>query len=520
MKKRREIKIEKNRAGRIQKRTLCFAMASIMALSNAAAFGEVSIKTDVSVAKLSNAYTDKTNTVKDEKYTDTTAKDTERGEDVVKTDDVTETEKEVKSENDGENTELPENIGKNENDEKTESSSDEQSDKNDKNDEVKQILPQGTSDKVVLKFDMIPRMELIDSFASVELYNSKGVLLGEKTEWVGGITEELLFEFTVPTYNLGESFYLVLKDGLSYIKYYDSVYRTAEKIKLDTYGYTDEIGNYVTGNSFAFDACPLYEHKIIVYAEGELLELQPSARLIDDTAMVPVRAVAEAIGLDVRYDDVYKSVVCEIDGKQALFNIGTDYATFMGVDTFMPMPCVLLDDTTFVPVRSLAEAFGCIVEAIDFEDHIDVCLGESPIVKEYTDKFPVNKMNISSKTKYMVWIDKSDYRVRVYKGRQGKWIEVKSFPCAIGAVNSPTITGSYEYEYKMSQWTYPEYYVGPCLVFYGNYAMHSTLIAYDGTPYDDRVGVMISHGCVRLHKSDIDWLDGNLLLGSRVYITE
>lgn len=519
MKKRREVKLKKvGSKGNFEKRALCIAMVSVILLSNTTALGKASMTSETLVSKLNDTYTDKTETVKDEKYTDTTVKGTEKGDDAVKNDNATEND--VKSEIDGESTELPENSAKDDNDAKIESSSDEQNDKNDKNDDVTQILPRGMSDKVMLEFDMIPRMELIDSFASVELRSFDGTVLGEKTEWVGGITEKLLFEFDVPTYKLGESFYLILKDGLSYIRYYDSLYRTDERIKLDTYGYTDEDGKYVTGNSFAFDACPIYEHMIVVYAEGELLELSPRARLMDDTAMVPVRAVAEAIGLDVRYDDVYKSVVCEIDGKQALFNIGTDYATFMGEDTFMPAPCTLLDDTTFVPVRSLAEAFGCSVEAIDFEDHIDVCLGESPVVKEYTDKFAVNKMNISSKTRYMVWIDKSDYRVRVYKGRQGKWNEIKSFPCAIGAVDSPTITGSFEYEYRMSQWTYPEYYVGPCLVFYGNYAMHSTLIAYDGTPYDDRVGVKISHGCVRLHKSDIDWLDNNLPTGSRVYITE
>ncbi len=119
----------------------------------------------------------------------------------------------------------------------------------------------------------------------------------------------------------------------------------------------------------------------------------------------------------------------------------------------------------------------------------------------------------------MVWIDKSNFRLHVYTGRKNKWVEEKSFPCAIGAPDSPTITGSFEYEYRVSRWDYPGYYVGPCLVFYGNYAIHSVLLYNDGTPYDNRTGVMISHGCVRLHKSDIDWLAANLPLGSRIYIT-
>jgi len=109
--------------------------------------------------------------------------------------------------------------------------------------------------------------------------------------------------------------------------------------------------------------------------------------------------------------------------------------------------------------------------------------------------------------------------VRVYTGSKGRWEEVASFPCAIGAPGSPTITGSYEYQYRMDGWYYDGYYVGPCLVFHGNYALHSTLLRYNNTPYDDRTGVMISHGCIRLRKPDIDWIAARLPLKSRVYIT-
>ena len=196
------------------------------------------------------------------------------------------------------------------------------------------------------------------------------------------------------------------------------------------------------------------------------------------------------------------------------------YATLLGKDTYLPETCTFIGDTVFVPARSLAEAFGAEVKALDFDDHIDVCIGESPVVKEYMQQIPVNKYGITSRTSYLVWVDKSDYRVRVYTGSQYKWKQVASFPCAIGAPGTPTITGSFEYQYKVSSWTYPGYYVGPCLVFYGGYALHSTLLQYNGVPYDDRVGVMISHGCVRLHKSDIDWIAARLPIGSRIYVTE
>lgn len=376
------------------------------------------------------------------------------------------------------------------------------------------------SDKVTVRLKMIPRMRVIDSFAVLQLCDKSGKVLGEKSEWVGGITENLTYEFSVPEYSLGESFILKLKSGLVNLKYYENTYPVGASIKLDTYVYTDDNGNVVEGNSFDLDGCPEFEHAIVVYVEGKQMSLSPRARLIDGVSMVPVRAIAEQLGLDVKYDERYNSVVCQIGNQQAIFNIGTDYATFFGEDLTLPHKCEIIDDTTFVPVRSLAEAFGSSVDAIDFGDHIDVCIGTASKVTEYMMQIPVNKWGISSRTNYLVWVDKSDYRVRVYTGSQYKWKQAASFPCAIGAPNTPTITGSFEYQYRAASWDYPGYYVGPCLIFHGGYALHSTLLRYDGTPYDNRVETMISHGCVRLHKSDIDWIAARLPIGSRIYVTE
>lgn len=378
------------------------------------------------------------------------------------------------------------------------------------------VVDSTKSNRVAVNVTMIPRVQVVDSAAVFELYDEKGTILGTKEEWVGGITKELKLEFEVPEYSAGKAFKLKLKSGLTYVKYYDKFYGVGDEIVLETYMSKDE----GIADSFAIEGCPLYEQAIVIYTEGNQLELYPRARLLDDITMVPVRPVAEALGIEVRYDEVYNSVVCEVDGEQVIFNMDTAYATVLGEDTYLARKSEMIDDTAFVPVRTLAEAFGSTIEALDFGDHIDVCLGASEKVKLYREKIPVNQWGLSSRTGYLVWIDKSDFRVRVYTGSQYKWKEIKSFPCAIGAPGMETPTGSYEYEYRMDGWYYDGYYVAPCLVFWGNYAMHSTLLGYNGVPYDNRTGVKISHGCVRLEKQDIEWLSANLPKRSRVYITE
>lgn len=379
-------------------------------------------------------------------------------------------------------------------------------------------------EKNILKIEvsMLPCMKVIDSVAVIELYSKDGTKLGTREEWIGGITEKFTLEFEVPSVKSGDSYILKLSDGLTYLKYYDDSYGKGDEIELTLYGYIDENQKACVADAFALGAFPMYEHVIVPYVNGRQIKAEPSARLINNTAMIPVRAIAEAMGLAVRYDEVYNSVVCSLGEKELIFNVGTTYATLLGEDTNLPEGCAMIEDTVFVPVRPFAEALECNVEALDFGDHIDVCIGISDMINEYMKKIPVNEWGLTSQTEYLVWIDKSDYRVRVYKGSKGLWNEIKSFPCAIGAPNSPTITGSYEYQYRMKQWDYFDegFYVAPCLVFYGNYALHSTLLSYKGGLYDDRVGVMISHGCVRLHKEDIDWLSDNLPLNSRIYITE
>lgn len=376
------------------------------------------------------------------------------------------------------------------------------------------------SDKVVVSITMIPRMQVTDSVARFELWDENGVKLGEAEEWIGGITKELKLEFDCAKALHSKSVRLKLKSGLTYLKYDDKLYGVGDEIVLKPYVSQSKDGEAASEYTYTAEACPLYEHAIVVYAEGSMLELYPRARLMDDVAMIPIRPVANALGIDVTYDEAYNSVVCEVDGEQVIFNMDTAYATVLGEDTYLPRKCEMIDDTAYAPVRALAEAFGCTLEALDFGDHIDVRIGASEKVAAYREKMPVNRMGIASRTGYMVWIDKSDFRVRVYTGSQYKWKEVKSFPCAIGAVGMETPTGSYEYEYRMEAWYYDEYYVGPCLVFWGNYAMHSTLLGYNGIPYDNRTGVKLSHGCVRLEKQDIEWLSDNLPTGSRVYITE
>ena len=131
----------------------------------------------------------------------------------------------------------------------------------------------------------------------------------------------------------------------------------------------------------------------------------------------------------------------------------------------------------------------------------------------------VNTKNISSKTSYMVWISKSNYRVTVFEGSENKWKHVDSFECSLGTLQKQTIVGQFEYFSKEAKWDFGYYYVGPIMRFHGPYAMHSTLLRPNGQSYDHRLKMNISKGCVRMRPVDINWMADTIPIRTKIFVT-
>ncbi len=356
-----------------------------------------------------------------------------------------------------------------------------------------------------------------ESDAVLELFTTDGKSLGTQSMHITSDTKELVFTFNVPVYEIGTDFKLKAISGLDSILYYEDKYHIGKELILPTYTYTAEDGSRVNSTDIAVTITPLYDKSINLYYNGTTVPLN-GARVIDGTAMVPIKALAEFIGFNVRYDKDYNVEVVSLNGKDMYFNVGTTYTTIFGTDLFAPYPTTMIDDTVYVALRTFSDAIASELEVKDYLTHLDINISESSFVAEYFHSLPVNKWGISSRTNYMVWVSLSEYKVRLYEGRQYQWKPILEAPCAIGAPGTPTVTGSFEYNYK-TRWDYGTYYVGPCLVFYRGYALHSVLLYQNGTEYDGRVGVKISHGCIRLKKKDIDFIANTIPVGTRIYIT-
>ncbi len=125
---------------------------------------------------------------------------------------------------------------------------------------------------------------------------------------------------------------------------------------------------------------------------------------------------------------------------------------------------------------------------------------------------------ISSATNYLILVNCSIHYVAIYSGSAGAWTPVHKWQCADGAPGTPTIKGTFSTGQKGY---YFDAFGVRCFYytqFSGNYLFHSVLCNENGAVVDGRVGMGLSHGCVRLAKENAKWIYDNIPTGTKVVV--
>ena len=130
----------------------------------------------------------------------------------------------------------------------------------------------------------------------------------------------------------------------------------------------------------------------------------------------------------------------------------------------------------------------------------------------------VNLNHYASQTEYLIWISRYTQRVVVYTGSKDNWTVHKTFMCSSGANNTPTPQGVYEVEAHFGHWYFDYYMVYNATGFWGDTAFHSTLYNFDGSHFDERVGIPLSHGCIRMNDEDAEYIYDEIPFGTTVVV--
>lgn len=99
--------------------------------------------------------------------------------------------------------------------------------------------------------------------------------------------------------------------------------------------------------------------------DGERLKIDDdgSVPIIEnDTTLLPIRGVAEAIGADVDYQDTTQTVTLCNDETEVNMQLGSAEIEINGQTQQMSVAAQLVNDRTLIPLRAAAEALGCDVQ--------------------------------------------------------------------------------------------------------------------------------------------------------------
>lgn len=124
----------------------------------------------------------------------------------------------------------------------------------------------------------------------------------------------------------------------------------------------------------------------------------------------------------------------------------------------------------------------------------------------------------SSTTPYLILVNRGEHKVGIFQGWQGNWNCIQYWDCTTGAPSTPTVTGIFKVGAK-------GYYFDSFGVrcfwytqFYNDYLFHSVCYNKNGTLYDGRLGMSLSHGCVRLDINNAKWIYDNIPTGTTVVV--
>ena len=125
----------------------------------------------------------------------------------------------------------------------------------------------------------------------------------------------------------------------------------------------------------------------------------------------------------------------------------------------------------------------------------------------------------ASATNYLILVNGETHKVGVFSGSRGNWKLEYYWDCSDGKKSTPTVRGVFTVAAKGYYFDSGDARCFYYTQFYGDYLFHSVL--YDkktGNLADGRLGMGLSHGCVRLKIENAKWIYDHIPAGTKVVV--
>ena len=96
--------------------------------------------------------------------------------------------------------------------------------------------------------------------------------------------------------------------------------------------------------------------KVIIDITNVKFDVPPT--IVNGRTLVPLRAIFEALGATVEWDDATQTVTSEKGETKISLTINSNIMTVNGEEKTLDVPATLIDSRTLVPVRAISESFG------------------------------------------------------------------------------------------------------------------------------------------------------------------
>ena len=118
---------------------------------------------------------------------------------------------------------------------------------------------------------------------------------------------------------------------------------------------------------------PLKNNQITVYINNEQLNFDIYPITEKDRTLVPMRAIFEALGAEVEWENETQTATATKDGITVSVTIDSNKMQKNGEEIELDVPARLVEDSrTLVPLRAVSEAFGCQVEWDEELQRVDI----------------------------------------------------------------------------------------------------------------------------------------------------
>lgn len=137
-----------------------------------------------------------------------------------------------------------------------------------------------------------------------------------------------------------------------------------------------------------------YESVSVLY-NGEEMQFDVPAQIIDGRTMVPMRAIFEKLGAKVSYDDLFMLITASRGKDKVECAVGNNRARVNGEIISLDVPPMLLDGRTLVPVRFVCDALGVNIEWDDTARSVIINTEAKP-VQTIIPSYPVKAVTASA----------------------------------------------------------------------------------------------------------------------------